>query len=975
MKKVLSVFLVLIIILSVGTVGVSSYESNDYIWIQTSRLGAKVDNYLYFPVYYDDDSYLYTDEDEIIRITFPFTYDPEILKPVEVTPSEALYGMNFKSEISRVDVYTYIDEYGVEITYPYFYADITFDGGAKINNGEVLFNVKMEIIGETTSNSGGPIFDSFFLVEDLEQEKMTCCKWEVVDKSGKVVRDMSSKIQHNYRLDIDDTDDNLTLNNYEPFIPSTSSNDYMWISTSRYGAQIDNYLYFPVFYDDDQGYARFVDENSTTKIVFPFFYDPEFFKPVDVTPSEQLYGMNFTGEISVIDVYTYISKSGHEITYPYFYVEITFDGGAEIEQGDVLFNVKLEIISETASNVSGELFDSYFIVEDLENSVRTCAKWEITDGNGTANDISSQIQHNYRLYPDDTDDNLTLNNYEPFIPPVEEEPLFKTGVTEKHIRKDNAVYYPIRFDGGEGVSYAQFRSSVTGKETGVCRTKAVMKFIYDANTVEFIDTISSIGLHLFSGDTKVLERGSTGETGPDGQEYDYIVVELNVGNINISDDYSFFYLKFYVLEENFLTEDGKVRTVVANADYEKAPGSKGCIWQFNDDSGVLCDLSTRVYLYDSSDYPEVSSYNDLLIDEVLTGDLWETGLSLTTKITPAHGRIDNFVYYPCEFIPGKYYSDIVRNMTGFDDGSTQVKMKISYDARVLEFIDVLPSKELYDIGGTVTVIESGVMNPVQTYFEYVIIQVDFDGFTGLDNKYLYSLKFNVLEEKFVNSSGRPISYLTMERFSIDGVWSHCHWTVTGTNGRQFDLTELTASKSTASFDSTITYNDLIIEGYEPFDPTLLVEEKMELVGGATVMTQGGVNYIVGLQPNLTKTKFQSTYIDSENVTVEINMSTARYLGTGSTVTVKSAATGEVVAEYVVVIYGDVDGTATINARDAVAISNSVSGEAATLTGAAKLAANVEGTRATINAKDASVIRSVAGGTMIIDQSTGKGIAV
>ena len=95
MKMVLSVFLVLIIILSVGTVGVSSYESNDYIWIQTSRLGAKVDNYLYFPVYYDDDSYLYTDEDEIIRITFPFTYDPEILKPVEVTPSEALYGMKF----------------------------------------------------------------------------------------------------------------------------------------------------------------------------------------------------------------------------------------------------------------------------------------------------------------------------------------------------------------------------------------------------------------------------------------------------------------------------------------------------------------------------------------------------------------------------------------------------------------------------------------------------------------------------------------------------------------------------------------------------------------------------------------------------------------------------------------------------------------------------------------------------------------
>ena len=774
MKKALSVFLALIMILSIGTVGVSA---NEYVWIYTSRLGAKVENYLYFPVYYDDDGYFYGDEDAKIKITFPFTYDPEILKPVEVTPSELLYGMNFESEISRVDVYSYFDEYGVEITYPYFYADITFDGDKRINKGEVLFNVKMEIVGETTSNSGGQIFDSFFLVEDLEQEKMTCCKWEVVDGEGNVSQDISSNIQYNYRLDIDDTDDNLILNNYEPFIP-----------------------------------------------------------------------------------------------------------------------------------------------------------------------------------------------------PVEE-PLFKTGVSEKHIRKENAVYYPIRFDGGEGVTYAQFRSSVTGKETGVCRTRAVMKFIYDANTVEFIDTIASIGYHFYEGETKVLERGSTGETGPDGQEYDYIVIELNVGNINISDDYSFFYLKFYVLEENFLTDDGKVRTVVANADYEKAPDSKGCIWQFNDDSGVICDLSTRVYLYDSSDYPEVSSYNDLLIDEVLTGDLWETGLSLTTKITPAHGRIDNFVYYPCEFIPGKYYSSIVRNMTGFDDGSTQVKMKISYDSRVLDFIDVLPSKELYDIGGTVTVIESGVMNPVQTYFEYVIVQVNFDGFTGLDDKYLYSLKFNVLEEKFVNSSGKPISHLTMERFSVDGVWSQCHWTVTGTNGRQFNLTELTASKSTASFDSTISYDDLIIAGYEPFDPTLIGEEKFEVIGGATVMTQGGVNYIVGLQPSLTKSKFQSTYISSENVAVEINMTTARYMGTGSRVTVKSEATGEVVAEYTIVIYGDIDGSATINARDAIEISNSLAGVSESLAGAQKLAANVEGARTTINAKDADVIDAVVAGEMTIDQSTGKGAEI
>lgn len=150
---------------------------------------------------------------------------------------------------------------------------------------------------------------------------------------------------------------------------------------------------------------------------------------------------------------------------------------------------------------------------------------------------------------------------------------------------------------------------------------------------------------------------------------------------------------------------------------------------------------------------------------------------------------------------------------------------------------------------------------------------------------------------------------------------------------------------------------------------------IEIIGGAMVKTQGGVNYITALQPSLTKSKFQSTHIDSENVTVEINMTTARYLGTGSTVTVTSTATGEVIAEYVIVIYGDVDGTATINGRDAAAVSNSIIGVADSLTGAAKLAANIEGTRATINAKDAAVIRSVAGGSMTIDQSTGKGVEI
>ena len=217
------------------------------------------------------------------------------------------------------------------------------------------------------------------------------------------------------------------------------SNDYLWISTSRHGARIGDFLYFPVIYDDDQYYANYGDENSITKITFPFFYDPEILRPVDVTPSELLYSMNYMGEISTIDVYKHINQSGREIPYPYFYADVTFKGGAEIKKGDILFNIKLEIIGETLPNGSGDIFDSYFIVEDLKNSIRTCAKWEITAGNGRVTELSSLIQHNYRLYPDDTDNDLILNNYEPFIPPIECDITEVTYIQQEDTHKDFTV--------------------------------------------------------------------------------------------------------------------------------------------------------------------------------------------------------------------------------------------------------------------------------------------------------------------------------------------------------------------------------------------------------------------------------------------------------------------------------------------------------------------------------------------------------
>ena len=146
--------------------------------------------------------------------------------------------------------------------------------------------------------------------------------------------------------------------------------------------------------------------------------------------------------------------------------------------------------------------------------------------------------------------------------------------------------------------------------------------------------------------------------------------------------------------------------------------------------------------------------------------------------------------------------------------------------------------------------------------------------------------------------------------------------------------------------------------------------RFEPKGTAIFMTQGGVNYICGLQLNLTKAKFERDYVDYADVTLEYEMTTSRYLGTGSTVTVRSLD-GEVIGVYVILIYGDVDGSATITARDASAIAKFIAG--GTVSAAAKLAANVEGTRVQINAKDRDVVKAVVAGTMIIDQVKGKGV--
>ena len=1253
MKNFISLFLALIMILSIGTVGVSAASYS--ITLAPTLDHVRKDNMAYYPVRYDlhksPNAYAEFCASNGVNavsthIELGYTYDAETLKFVDVLPSETLYNAGGTIKVKEQGT----DKYGDD----YFIVEIDFTGTEALSV-EYFFNLQFEVLQEKFFYSGVAIartlVSHYPVYEDIENYDIRYCFWNVTDSNGEV-HDLSKNVYTSYIVmtEFMEPDYNqLLIKDYEPFIPPVSTTDYMWISTSHYGAKVDNYLYFPVFYDDDQGYARYVDENSKTKITFPFFYDPEFLKPVDVTPSELIYGMNFTGEISVIDVYTYIGKYGQEIPYPYFYVEITFDGGAEIENGDILFNVKLELIGENASNEGGYIFDSYFIVEDLENSVRTCAKWEITDGNGIATDLSSAIQHNYRPYPGETEDYLTLKGYEPFIPPVEEgkltadtkfesgetyyinnysdlktlaylvnekgestagvtfvqtadivansgtfsldennaplyngssdlpeaftsienfsgifdgqnytisglylnaglfencegaeikniyienslvlnesdtltalgtvssvfadstltgcsvdaivigkganvggalgnvtgstvkycrnlgnvfggtnvggmagsfeactvsacynagsiygedyvggfaggitdcdyvgnsyntgkvevsttsgyaggfvgylipktvrdyslsklytvgevsgrcvgnfcgafagslynifdmedcyfigdsveefdssemvsviwemyqkdhsivyppgtlypavelyldvyptteanlknnkyissefvldaanendgypmlkyfhkahtysdytvnedgtsevakcnstncpeidsrshthtwgeyvkgadgnlvaeclyegcnftdvkevEPLFEFGVTAQHIRnKFDMVYYPASFGfsmyDDADIRYSDICADVADLAFG-CDTEVVMKYIYDATTLDFV----SVYEDFWEGSVEVLEHGSTGETGPDGQEYNYIVIKAKFIAVGYANDTAPYYLKFAVIEDNFINSDGTVRKVIDNVPYSE---DQLCVWNAWDAKGNSFDFSDKIK-FKSSDYEtDGYTYDNLLLED----DLIPTDVSMpTVTFTPEHARKDDLAYYPCMYDSNVDYEEWVHSATGFKDSTTKIQIKVNYDSSTLELLDALPSKELYDLGGTVTIIETGDLypdDPNYSHIRYAVVQIEFDAL-DFEEGCLFSLKFRVLQENFLDEEGRPIDLVNS--FVAD-------WVVTNNDGKSHDL-RYYVSSSYVGFQTFGSYEELILADYEPFDPIFL----------------------------------------------------------------------------------------------------------------------------------------------------------
>ncbi len=145
--------------------------------------------------------------------------------------------------------------------------------------------------------------------------------------------------------------------------------------------------------------------------------------------------------------------------------------------------------------------------------------------------------------------------------------------------------------------------------------------------------------------------------------------------------------------------------------------------------------------------------------------------------------------------------------------------------------------------------------------------------------------------------------------------------------------------------------------------------KFELTNGAAYKTSGGVTYIVGLRTGLTEATLKSNYFVTENVTVTVKKAMGRSVGTGSTITVKSDIDGSTIGEYVILIYGDINGDGAITVLDSTLLASSLK-KSITLNAVQKLAANLNGDRY-VNVVDNTLLTNVINKTASINQQTGK----
>lgn len=174
-------------------------------------------------------------------------------------------------------------------------------------------------------------------------------------------------------------------------------------------------------------------------------------------------------------------------------------------------------------------------------------------------------------------------------------------------------------------------------------------------------------------------------------------------------------------------------------------------------------------------------------------------------------RYGDSVYYPGTMRLSRDYTDICYDVSGLKDGRTVIEVSTSYKQKYLQFEDVLPSKELHDIGGTIENISAKQSESDERY-TYITFDIVFDGFSSLPrNMILFNVKYTVLIDYFVTSGGIVNLYSPFTRHD---------WYLIGSENVEYHFSDKGIIDFNVFFTDGYEYEFLLYKyrDYIPYDP-------------------------------------------------------------------------------------------------------------------------------------------------------------
>lgn len=482
----------------------------------------------------------------------------------------------------------------------------------------------------------------------------------------------------------------------------------------------------------------------------------------------------------------------------------------------------------------------------------------------------------------------------------------------EHVRKDSTVYYPITissetriadFREGADTTYHNY-SELVSRKTGIADGKTVITshVVYDADTLKYEGVLPSEELYLKGGSVSTTSHGA--ETSADILNYLSFTnarcfdIEIIIPSFSdVEENMILFNFKFTVLQENFFCyEEGngmyypnsilKWKNNISFDVFGKDGNSESLKNLLTEDSFDF-EIQNPYYPVFTNTYKNYTPYDPL---ELSGGAELIGGLN--------HYRKDNTVYYPYR---NSFDLASVYNKYGKTD--VTFKLMLEYDADILEFDSLLGEEALADAGAEITVIKQGIGRTPSNFENdgYVSFSFTLNSADSLEqNSLLFTPKFNVLREAFVNNLGMPkmVQCVTGTMYALDD------------NGFLIPEARVySLDGECATIGEGFTYDDLLTEfaGYIPPD---LNGFSIRAKEGTSIKIWDDIKYITGLAYRL-KPNDLISQIEAVNCNAVVD---DKYVRTGTQVNLTDDS-GNVIDTYTVIIYGDLNGDCAANIYD------------------------------------------------------------